>query len=213
MTDQPIRIKCTDHLKNVAWIVRHPNGRVTCTLDNGTPCSMSYAGVIGSEESVKYQLSDITDGDHIVAFLNVAKPRGQTYEWVNRPENVPLLTKVEARPTMTSADHAKLVGFRPVAYCDNHTLDKLVTNQQGTLSGVSPVAHRREGQNVALYVMPPLFTERDTGARMTKAMVEQLAKRLGQSTDIVDGALFQVTGDNLADAIFILEQLAAQMEA
>lgn len=55
--------------------------------------------------------------------------------------------------------------------------------------------------------------ERDTGAKVTKAMVEQVVKDLGESKGLDPrGAEFCVYSPVLADAINLLEQLAAHME-
>lgn len=80
-----IRIKCTNHLGNVAYIHRFNDGKVTCMLANSIPAALSYAGVLGDEVAFKAQISDMENGDDILAMLNLCKPRGQTYEWVNRP--------------------------------------------------------------------------------------------------------------------------------
>ena len=80
-----VRIKCTDKLGNVAYIHRFNDGAVTCMLANSIPAALSYAGVLGDEVAFKAQISDIEDGQAIVDLLNLCKPRGQTYEWVNKP--------------------------------------------------------------------------------------------------------------------------------
>lgn len=69
----------------MAYIHRFNDGKVTCMLANSIPAALSYAGVLGDEVAFKAQISDMENGDDILAMLNLCKPRGQTYEWVNRP--------------------------------------------------------------------------------------------------------------------------------
>ncbi len=55
--------------------------------------------------------------------------------------------------------------------------------------------------------------ERDTGAKVTKTMVEQVVKDLASSEPLdPHGAEFRLYNPVLADAINLLEQLAAHME-
>lgn len=83
-----IRIKHTDYLGNVSYIVRHADGRISCVLANGTPCGMSMAGVYGDEMAMKFKLQDARDGDDMVRLLEIGqlgRIRGSSYEWTNRP--------------------------------------------------------------------------------------------------------------------------------
>ena len=86
-----IRIKHTDRLGNVAYIVRQTDGQISCVLANGTPAALSYAGVAGDQMFMRFMLQDARDGDDMVRLLELGqlgRARGSSYEWVNRPPAV-----------------------------------------------------------------------------------------------------------------------------
>lgn len=63
-----IRIKCTDQHRNVSY-VHNSGGSWRCTLANGIPASMSYAGVRGDEMAAKFALDDAKSQDEALAAM------------------------------------------------------------------------------------------------------------------------------------------------
>ena len=68
-----VRIKSTDVLGNVAYIVRRENGAVSCILANGMNAALSYAG-IHDEMACKFRIEDCSRegmGWTVTEFKNV----------------------------------------------------------------------------------------------------------------------------------------------
>jgi hypothetical protein len=63
-----IRIKCTDKLRNVAY-VHNTGGSWRCNLANGIPASLSYAGVRGDEMAALFALDDAQHEDDALAAM------------------------------------------------------------------------------------------------------------------------------------------------
>ena len=76
-----IRIKHTDYLGNVAYIVRQTNGQISCMLANGIPTALSYAGVAGDEMAMRFKLQDARDGDDMVRLLELGQ-LGRVCVWL-----------------------------------------------------------------------------------------------------------------------------------
>lgn len=56
--EKPIRIRCTDQLGNIAYIIKDGR-RVTCVLSNGIPASLTFAvGHIKDEMGLKFNIAD-----------------------------------------------------------------------------------------------------------------------------------------------------------
>ena len=111
-----IRIKHTDRLGNVAYIVRQTDGQISCVLANGTPVALSYAGVAGDQMFMRFMLQDARDGDDMVRLLELGqlgRARGSIYEWVNRPP------AVSAQASYVRAELKALGG------CEHHYLVQL----------------------------------------------------------------------------------------
>ena len=111
-----IRIKHTDYLGKVAYIVRQANGQISCMLANGIPAALSYAGVAGDEMAMRFKLQDARDGDDMVRLLELGqlgRVRGSSYEWVNRPP------AVSAQVSYVQAELKALGG------CEHHYLVQL----------------------------------------------------------------------------------------
>jgi len=66
-----VRIKSTDVLGNVAYIVRRENGAVSCILANGMNAALSYAG-IQNEMACRFRIEDCSpEGWTVAEFQNV----------------------------------------------------------------------------------------------------------------------------------------------
>ena len=111
-----IRIKHTDRLGNVAYIVRQTDGQISCVLANGTPAALSYAGVAGDQMFMRFMLQDARDGDDMVRLLELGqlgRARGSIYEWVNRPP------AVSAQVSYVQAE------LKALGACEHHYLVQL----------------------------------------------------------------------------------------
>jgi len=74
-----IRIKCTDelHRNNVSYVVIR-NRTVYCTLANGIPASLWYAGIRGDLMAAQFELEDATSAQDAV---RVMEKYGKRYSY------------------------------------------------------------------------------------------------------------------------------------
>lgn len=59
----PIRIKSSDRLGNIAYIHRDGNSGFRCTLADGLPASLSYAGIGSDEMACRFALEACVTGE------------------------------------------------------------------------------------------------------------------------------------------------------
>ncbi len=76
------KIKCTDHLGNVAYIHNDP-GYFRCVLANGTPASMFYAVGNCDEVELKQRLADALDEPERLLRIVQNAARGSKVEMVS----------------------------------------------------------------------------------------------------------------------------------
>jgi len=65
------RVRCTDTLGNVAYVY-HKQGYWRCTLANGIPASLSYAGVSRDETGLKFKLDDCETAADVLALMKAS---------------------------------------------------------------------------------------------------------------------------------------------
>lgn len=83
------RIKCVDHLKNVAYLVRRPDsGSWRCVLGNGTPAAFSFAGIPHNEESAfGFAMQDTKTPEEALRTVRIyARVAGFQYSLVENPQ-------------------------------------------------------------------------------------------------------------------------------
>ena len=66
---EPIRIKSTDRLGNVAYLHRDDDGSFRCTLANGLPASFFYAGIQPDEMACRFALKDCATAHEALAIV------------------------------------------------------------------------------------------------------------------------------------------------
>ena len=79
------RIRCTDHLRNVAYITKGDDGHVRCVLANGTPASFFYAGILSDEVAAQFALDDCRTPEAALAVVRRLGSRTFQYALVEEP--------------------------------------------------------------------------------------------------------------------------------
>lgn len=80
-TARRARVKATDPLKNPAYI-HHDGDRWKCTLANGIPAALFYAGVLGDETALRFRLDDCESAEEVLTAVRDAGSRRYEYELV-----------------------------------------------------------------------------------------------------------------------------------
>lgn len=76
----PIRIKATSILGGVAYVHREGGGSFRCTLANGIPASLSYAGILADEMACRFALDDCSTGLDALAIVKQLGSATYRYE-------------------------------------------------------------------------------------------------------------------------------------
>ncbi|MCO5145397.1 MAG: hypothetical protein M9895_04355 [Aquamicrobium sp.] len=67
-----IRIRCTDQLGNIAYIIKE-GGQVSCVLANGIPAALSYGvGHVKDEMSLKFSIADANTPEQALQAVRAA---------------------------------------------------------------------------------------------------------------------------------------------
>lgn len=128
----PVRIRATDRLGNIAYIHREADRPMRCTLANGLSASLFYAGVIGQEMKFRFALDDCETADQALAIVRRYGSLDHDYRHAGPP---PGFDTVAATPTaialLTSliADMDRIVASDPAmaSLFDPHLVDRART--------------------------------------------------------------------------------------
>jgi hypothetical protein len=83
-----IRIRCTDHQRNVAYITKSDDGSVRCVLASGTLARFFYAGIVSDEMAARFALDDCRTPEDALAV--VRRLGSRTFQYALVEESPPL---------------------------------------------------------------------------------------------------------------------------